>query len=39
MGASQVLVSFDGWVLGTEPFWNLLRWLQLLFLAFYVLGL
>ncbi|MDJ0655395.1 MAG: hypothetical protein QNJ40_14630 [Xanthomonadales bacterium] len=25
----QLLVTWDGWVFGTEPVWNQLRWLQL----------
>ena len=38
LAAFQVLVSFDGWVLGTEPIWNQLRWVQTGLFAMYVVG-
>ena len=34
----QVLVSWDGWIFGVEPFWNSLRSLQLLILITYVIA-
>ena len=34
----QVLVSFDGWILGAEPFWNRLRWLQAGLFTMYLVG-
>jgi hypothetical protein len=34
----QLLVSFDGWIMGSEPLWNQLRWLQAALFGFCVLG-
>lgn len=34
----QALVSFDGWILGAEPFWNRLRWLQAGLFTLYLVG-
>jgi hypothetical protein len=34
----QVLVSWDGWIFGVEPFWNLLRSLQLVIMITYLVA-
>ncbi len=39
MLALYILVSFDGWVLGTEPVWNSLRLLQVVQIGAVFLGL
>ena len=38
MAVFQVLVSWDGWIFGVEPFWNSLRSLQIVVIAAFVVG-
>ena len=38
MAVVQVLISWDGWVFGVEPFWNSLRMVQVVVIAIYVVG-
>ncbi len=38
MAALILVVTFDGWLLGTEAFWNQLRWFQIVLFACAVTG-
>lgn len=38
MAVIQVLLSWDGWVFGVEPFWNGLRSIQMVVVSIYVIG-
>tara|TARA_R110002049_G_scaffold272614_1_gene450210 strand:- start:3638 stop:4213 length:576 start_codon:yes stop_codon:yes gene_type:complete len=38
MAAFQVIVSWDGWVFGVEPFWNGLRAIQCTVILIFVIG-
>ncbi len=38
MAVVQVLLSWDGWAFGVEPFWNSLRLIQVVFILIYIVG-
>jgi hypothetical protein len=38
MAVVQVLLSWDGWAFGVEPFWNGLRSIQMVVVSIYIIG-